>query len=71
MNKIIYGWLVFLTLPITIIGYSKIVEIMHVVEGTRVLLFIFALAVTGFQFVMTCSFMLDGWKELGTKNPFN
>ena len=71
MKKIIYGWVVFLTMPLTVIGYSKLIDGAELNMATQVLLFGFALRVVVFQFIMTTSLVIQGWKEQGLKDPFS
>lgn len=70
MKKIIYGWLVFLTLPLTVIGYDAIVASIKVSQTTEILLSCFAFVVVGFQFIMTASLIVSGWKDLKIETPF-
>jgi hypothetical protein len=70
MKKIIYGWLTFLTMPLTIIGYDKIVQVVNPSEAVQVILMLFSVFVLGFQFLMTASLIIHGWDEMNIKHPF-
>lgn len=71
MKKIIYGWLVLFTMPLTVLGYSEVVVRVNPPTAVDFMLTIFGSATLVFQFIMTTSLITRGWKELGLNNPFS